>query len=354
MLVIFFVEGDVDRAFPGGFGLGLHLRKAIYYSFSLRFDAFYGRAFGLDPQPWSSALLPEQEVFNGYGLENPWFPSYRVTYGYGAVEGILNIGNLLFHKERNKWNLYLGLGAGLDSHKTELNLRDGNNLYSDLIVSSGYTDHKFNTRQGRLDIKDNLRSIYDDTYETEGFKKRGIFRFGDETNVHINLLASVGVSRKVTRRFNIALEHQVMYSDNDYLDGIKYRTATDQTNNVDVGHYTNLRLAFNLGNFSKKTEPLYWLNPLDNSLNDIAELKRRPVLDLTDADDDGVLDMFDEELDTPEGSPVDSKGRALDSDGDGILDIYDEEPYSPPGFDVNEKGVAQIPDDLKVTRDGRQ
>src|SRR5690606_36492206 len=106
--------------------------------------------------------------------------------------------------------------------------------------------------------------------------------------------ASLGVSRKLSKRINIGLEHQVMLSDNDMLDGIRFRTAYDQTNNNDIAHYTNIRVGINLGNFDKVSEPLYWLNPLNYQMNDIAELKQRPVFDLTDSDGDGVIDMLDQ------------------------------------------------------------
>lgn len=53
----FFIDGDVDRTIPGGYGLGLHLRKAIHYVFSLRGDFFYGVAKGIDPQSWSHQNL---------------------------------------------------------------------------------------------------------------------------------------------------------------------------------------------------------------------------------------------------------------------------------------------------------
>jgi len=148
-----------------------------------------------------------------------------------------------------------------------------------------------------------------------------------------------------------------MLSDNDYLDGVKFRTAGDQTNNADIMHYTNIRLGINLGNFDKVTEPLYWLNPLDATFNDIAELKQRPLLDLTDEDGDGIIDMLDQELDTPAGCPVDTRGVTLDSDGDGFADCKDEEPYSPPGFSVDNKGVAAVPtmteDDVNTIVDNK-
>jgi len=353
-----FIDGDVDRTIPGGFGVGLHLRKAVHYVFSIRADLFYGRATGLDPQLWSAERasagpggginpgggLLELDVYDRYRGTEGWFPSHRTTVVYGALQGVLNIGNLLFHKDRNKWNWYAAIGVGLSNHNTKLDLFDAeNNPYEMLETNTEWTQEKFDTRAGRSEIKDAINGIYDGEYETDGPKKRGIFRLGDETNIHVVWTASMGISRKLSKRINLGIEHQIMITDNDYLDGIAFRTALDQTNNLDIMHYTNLRLGINLGNFDKVTEPLYWLNPLDATMNDIAELKQRPVLDLTDEDGDGIIDMMDQELDTPAGCPVDTRGVTLDSDGDGFADCKDEEPYSPPGFDVNDKGVANVP-----------
>jgi hypothetical protein len=347
----FFIDGDVDRNIPAGYGVGLHLRKAIHYVFSLRGDLFYGQASGMDPQPWATQAngggLVENfanNVYSKYDNEEGWFPAHKTTYIYGALQAVINIGNLLFHKDRNKWNWYVAVGVGLDTHKAMLDLLDENgNAYTDLVTRSGYTAANFDTKAGRADIKDALDGIYDGDYETEGFKKKGIFRLGDETNIHVVWTGSMGISRKISKRFNIGIEHQIMATDNDYLDGIQMRTAVDATNNVDIGHYTNIRLAFNLGSFDKVTEPLYWLNPIDATMNDIAELKQRPVLDLTDSDGDGIIDMLDQEIDTPAGFAVDTRGITLDSDGDGVPDGKDKEPYSAPGFDVDANGIAAVP-----------
>lgn len=338
----FFIDGDVDTRLPGGYGVGLHLRKAIHYAFSVRADFMYGQTRGLDPQMWShfskgGGLV--EDVFAPYTNQDGWFPAYKTSYGYLALEGVLNIGNILFHKENNKWNWYTTLGAGLSNFSTKLNLLgDNNQPYSGL---SSIKDD-FNTKAGRKEIKKKLDNLYDNTYETPSWEKKGIFRLGDETNIHVVFTASVGVSRKLSKRINLGLEHQVMLSDNDMLDGIRFRTAYDQTNNNDIAHYTNLRLAINLGSFDKVTEPLYWLNPLKYQMNDIAELKQRPVFDLTDSDGDGVIDMLDQEPDTPMGAKVDTKGVALDSDGDGIPDYKDKEPFSPPGYLVDKDGKADV------------
>lgn len=338
----FFIDGDVDRRIPGGYGVGLHLRKAIHYVFSLRADFMYGQARGIDPQMWSHVSKGGglvESVYSPYANQDGWYPSHKTSYGYLAMQGVLNIGNLLFHKDKNKWNWYTAIGAGLSSHKAKLDLLDGNgNPYSGLASISD----NFDTKAGRKDIIKTLDAKYDGVYETEGWKKAGIFRLGDETNIHVVFTASMGISRKLSKRINLGLEHQVITSDNDALDGIRFRTALDQTNNNDISHYTNLRLGINLGNFDKVTEPLYWLNPLDAQMNDIASLKQRPVFDLTDTDQDGVIDMLDQEMETAAGAPVDTRGIALDSDGDGLADFKDEEPYSPVGSPINDKGVAQV------------
>ncbi len=355
------ISGDVDSKLPGGYGIGLHLRKAIHYVFSIRADLFYGQMKGLDPQAWTHSSQGGglvESTYSSYANENGWFPSTKTTYIYGALQGVINIGNLLFHKDRNKWNWYATIGVGLDTHKANLDLLGSDGLpYSDLISTVNALGHDFDTRDGRKQIKDFLNTVYDGEYETEGPKKKGIFRLGDDTNIHLVWTTSMGISRKLSKRFNIGLEHQIMLTDNDFLDGIKNRSAVDQTNNLDIIHYTNIRLGINLGNLDKVTEPLYWLNPLQGTFNDIAELKQRPILDLTDEDGDGIIDMLDQELDTPAGCPVDTRGVTLDSDGDGYADCKDEEPYSPPGFDVDSKGVAAVPtiteDDVNTIVDNK-
>ncbi len=347
----FFLDGDVDELKPlAGYGFGIHLRKAIHYVFSVRFDLFYGQTYGLDPQPWNDALTPENNfggIFDNYVANNSnWYPSYKLEYVEGSIQAVLNLGNILFHKERNKWNLIAFAGLALNSNQTMLDLYDAyGNIYNvtsvDLITGAG------NQRQKRIERLNRLKEIYDGKYETKSYKKRYLFEIKDKYLIHGAFLGGIGIYRKINKRVNIGLEHQVMFNDNDYLDGMKYRTANDQSNENDVLHYTNIRLAINLSNFKRKTEPLYWMNPMENIFNDIAKLKQRPVLDLTDSDGDGVIDMMDMEQDSPAGCPVDTRGITLDSDEDGLADCKDKEPYSPPGYEVDENGVALIPDNKK-------
>ena len=268
------------------------------------------------------------------------YRNYKSTNIYGAVEGILNLGNILFHKERNKWNIYLGLGVGVNNSDTKINNRDGSNSIYNWESATVNSDAKYPDKV--KSIKDAVN--FDDSYETTAKNERGVGFFNDNGNLHLQAHGAVGVSRKLNRRVNLSLEHKILLNDFDGWDGFQYRSNLDQSNDNDQGHYTSLRIGINLGSFEKRTEPLYWLNPLDGALNDVAELKQRPKFDLTDTDGDGVIDLIDQEKNSPAGAPVDTRGIVLDSDKDGVADYQDDEPYSPPGYEVDDKGVAIIPD----------
>lgn len=344
----FFTDGDVDPKQPfSGWGLGLHMRKAIHYVFSLRGDIMFGRTKGLDPQ-FTNKETAAQDLneTTARGKHNGIYRNFKESFFTANLNGVVNVGNLLFHKERNKWNWYVFMGLGFDNNVTKLDVLKGDAAYDFSSVTGNV-----NTKKGRKDIKRQIRDISDGKYETQARKKVAIFRWGDDINVHAVFSAGTGISRKLSKRINLGVEHQLLTSDNDLLDGFVYRTTLDQSNNNDVSHYTNIRLGINLGDFNKKTEPLYWLNPLDGVLNDVADLKQRPVLDLTDTDGDGVIDMIDQEKNSPAGSIVDTKGVALDSDHDGVPDHLDKEPYSPPGFTVDGAGVAKIEKEKVLTED---
>ena len=355
-----FISGDVEAPAFAGYGLGLHLRKSISYVFSLRLEGTYTSSKGGDARFTPAQTLRAERTFlqngNNTGTVGSYLAdgsgihrNYKTSNIFLSVEGVVNIGNILFHKERNKWGLYGVVGLGVNIPNVNINLLDGSGAYNFASVASGLD---LTTRQGRKDARSNLKDLLDSDYETEGGKENTIITlFGDEKSVipHINL--GLGISKKLSKRISLGFEYQIMLSDNDLLDGFENRTRFDETNNLDIPHFASVRLGIALGSFEKRAEPLYWLNPLDAPFNDIAELKQRPKFDLTDSDGDGVIDMIDQEKDSPAGCPVDTRGVVLDSDGDGVIDCKDEEPYSPPGFDVNSVGVAQIPDDGYLSED---
>lgn len=158
-----------------------------------------------------------------------------------------------------------------------------------------------------------------------------------------------GLAYRFSPKFNLGLEYtvaQVLGADGDLLDGDQ-NVGAQRTTYRDAFHWPHLSLNFNLGgkdkNGNKKSEPLYWVNPLGMTADAITALEARPVYDPTDTDGDGIIDAIDQEINSPAGARVDTRGVTLDSDGDKVPDYKDKEPFSPPGFPVNADGVAQVP-----------
>lgn len=158
-----------------------------------------------------------------------------------------------------------------------------------------------------------------------------------------------GLSFRFNSKFNLGVEYtvaQVLGSDGDLLDGDNNQDD-NRTTYRDAFHWPHLSLNFNLGGKdkagNKKSEPLYWVNPMETAGNAISELEKRPIYDPTDTDGDGIIDAIDDEDNSPAGARVDTKGVTLDSDGDKVPNYMDKEPFSPPGYTVNKDGVAQVP-----------
>ncbi len=352
-----FISGDVEAPFPAGYGFGLHLRKALNYTFSLRFDATYQSSRGYDARP--AAAFANERIYYQNVAESPalaayanagaiYHRNYKASILMGSMEGLINIGNVLFHKPSNRTNFYMIAGIGLNMPRVFSDLLDANGNPYDM---SAVADGDNQTAEKRRNSRSNLKDLLDGDFETRGGIEKDIITLGDNKTLIPHFNVGAALSKKLSRRINLSLEHRVMLSDNDLLDAYEYRTNSDESNANDFAHYTSLRLGINLGSFEKRVEPLYWVNPLDGPFTDIAELKQRPKFDLTDSDGDGVIDMTDQEINTPAGCPVDTRGVTLDSDGDNIADCKDQEPYSPPGYEVNTDGVAQVPDPGYLTEE---
>ena len=158
-----------------------------------------------------------------------------------------------------------------------------------------------------------------------------------------------GLAFRFNSKFNLGLEYtvaQVLGDDQDLLDGLN-NESNDRNISRDFFHWPHLSLNFNIGGKdkagNKKSEPLYWANPLETAGNAISELEKRPIYDPTDTDGDGIIDAIDDEDNSPAGARVDTKGVTLDSDMDKVPNYMDKEPFSPPGYTVDKDGVAQVP-----------
>ncbi|MBX2891009.1 MAG: OmpA family protein [Saprospiraceae bacterium] len=276
-----FIVGDIDAKFPG-IGAGLHVRKSLDHLFSLRFNGNYFSAKN------------EEGIRTS---ENTWLS--------GSGQVVVAVNNFRFNKPHRKLLINVFAGVGVNSYSTE---------FTNIQQTDGSTSGKI------------------------------------ESSATGHLELGAGLAFRVGPRFNIGLEHTV-YSvfggRADLLDSDE-NVGRPVTTYRDLLQFPHLSLNFNLGGTDKKTglkksEPLYWANPMTQIGDAIAALEARPVYDPTDTDGDGIIDAIDQEINSPAGARVDTRGVTLDSDGDKVPDYKDKEPFSPPGFPVDADGVAQVP-----------
>lgn len=277
----FFIAGDVKQEF--GYGYGLHFRKATDYMFSLRLDLMGGQASGKNPV---TNIAREYEL--------SWYSATAL--------GVFSLNNFRFDRVNRRFNYFAMVGGG-------------GNYYTSDFSSAG----------------------------SDGNPRMGVI----EREIAPHATVGAGLAVRLGKKVNVAIESQgfVLFGKRaDQLDGI---TKEDGVRSAftDIPVYTSLRINFNLGNSSNRSEPLYWCNPLEGVMKDLEAVKKRQDEALADTDNDGIIDAIDQEPDTPADVPVDTKGRTLDSDKDGIADYKDKEPYYPPrtGETVNEDGVVINP-----------
>lgn len=262
-----------------GIGAGLHVRKSLDNVFSVRASVLYAQT-------------------KNEGGDNDTRKSEMSPWLSGSAQLVAAVNNMRFNKPYRKVLVNVFAGLGINQFTTN---------FENVPQASGASTNEYKS----------------------------------DLNAHVEVGAGLGF--RISPRFNIGLEHQVITvfgRSADLLDSDQ-NVGRNVTTFRDFLHYPNLRLNFNIG--KGKAEPAYWVNPLAQVSDAIAALEARPVYDPTDTDGDGVIDAIDQEINSPAGARVDSRGVTLDSDGDGVPDYKDKEPYSPPGFPVNADGVAQVP-----------
>lgn len=284
--------GVVFSGLDGGFsnkpsyGLGIHLRKALDYTMSIRGGIDFLNVKGTN----GTSGLALANTFGGAVIKSTDAKLFSVTFDY-----LLSLGNSRLESARKVWNPYLFFGLS------------GGSATVNVTTASGEKELSPTVNVGKLMFAGRL---------------------------------GAGVGYRISDNMTLGIEQLIMLavgSRSDFLDGTKREGK-------DIPLYTNIRLGFNLGGKdSKKSAPIWWASPADQIIADINELKARKQYDPADTDGDGVIDAVDQEKESPAGARVDTRGVTLDSDGDKVPDYKDNEPFSPIGYKTDGNGVAQVP-----------
>lgn len=344
------INGDVDPLF--GWNAGINLRKSLGYLSSIRLGVNYLKPKGSDADRKNAdgrgtashlispsgkgsrfnKLSPTIKVPNG--ADWLYEHEFKQTAIFPYAEFVLNLNNINFHREQNRFNVDLGLGAGaymFETLTTFKDIRDGNT-----VVGT---------------VKDLNLSNSEDTRD-DLFKS-------DKYDVVPAAEASLGLNYRLSDRIAVGVKPRFIYTWDDWLDGEAYDDTgigvsnTDYSPNKDHNFAVNAALEFALGNKEKRQQPLWWQNPVNfayDHLKDDYEFDDEYLFE--DSDGDGVVDRLDKEPDSP-CSFVDGGGVAIDSDKDGIVDCNDACPFTPAALisEIDENGCTPEPEDKNCCDD---
>jgi outer membrane protein OmpA-like peptidoglycan-associated protein len=338
---VFNVFGDVPSTLFTVPNVGVHIRKAFGYIFSARLEYVHGTAKGLAWQSSQGYRGKTGNPWNDLGYTAPVFYNYKTQVNDLSLEGIFSLNNIRFHKSKTGVNFYALAGVGAAIYDAKVNALNGSTPYTFNITTA-------QTWKNRGDIRDDLKNLLDDSYETDaenhGDRRPKLFGQTFKPVAHFG----AGVAFKLSNRVNLAIEDRFTVTNDDLLDGQRWAEqpapgSAVLSQNFDTYNFASIGLNINL--VSKAVEPLWWQNPLDYAYQEIRKPKYmilpKPVL--PDADGDGVTDQFDQEQ-TPQGCPVDSHGVSLDTDGDGVPDCRDKEKITPTAWQpVDADGVGKAP-----------
>jgi hypothetical protein len=345
------VSGDVRSWLPT-FGFGIHARKSLGYTFAARLEYDYMVAKGLNWQPSYSGYAANNVISRYYSsaAHTPVFYNYRTTIQELALQGLVTLNNINFHRAKSGISIYALGGVGIMTYSTFYNLLDANGNpynYSQIVNQFGAGGFTYSNRK---DIKSALKNMMDGSFETMAQRDNsqpGIF---GGTPYRPVLDLGGGMEIKLSDKFNIAIEDKVTITKTDLLDGQEWQETGSpavhaMTRDYDTYNFLSVGLNYNIG--KRAVEPLWWINPLDYAYSEINAPRHmklpKPVLD--DADGDGVTDQFDHEPNTPAGCPVDTHGVSRDTDGDGVPDCKDKELITPTQCQpVDADGVGKCPD----------
>lgn len=247
------IAGDVASNFPT-FGWGLHVRKALGYSLSLRAEYVNGTATGLNWQEALNYMKNPTWRDNGY-VGNTVTPSgdrlpatdyvfynYQTKFSDIGLQAIFNFSNIKFHSAKTKVGLYVLAGVGYTWYNTKVNALNG---------SANYTSEFNNIANGTInydnkkDIRKALKNALDDSYESEAQSnddRDGTKRFSGTLGA--------GISYRISRRFNIALEDRLTFLKDDLVDGQQWSEHPHgdaaPTRNFDSINFLSLGLNINI------------------------------------------------------------------------------------------------------------
>ncbi len=292
----------------GRIGYDLNISQRLYKPLQLNFNILFGK---LGANEW---VNNRQENFQS-------------EIRSGGLSLVYDFGNIMPDRYRIRPWVSAGINSFEFLSKTDLFDRYGNKYYYWSDGSIKNMDESAPTAS--LAVNLNRDYVYES--DIRELNKDGFGKYQERAWA---FPLGLGALMKVTDRVDFKIGVQYYFTTTDYVDGITNKSVGTRagTKQKDNFVYTSFSLQYDLVVHRK---PKFDTLP-DDYFDDINWL----AIDNLDYDEDGVRDLDDKCHGTPKGAKVDVFGCPFDDDKDGVPNPLDEELESPPGFEVNSKGVA--------------
>ncbi len=223
---------------------------------------------------------------------------------------------------------FFSVGAHFINFKTFSDLRDQNDLqYYYWSIDNTLRAAPYQDQNGVIAPASTQILERDFTYETELSQTID----GSQATIKNSAMSfpiTLGMKFRLAEFFDVRLAGMYNILTTDFLDAFTDGTNDSYFNTVVSMHYT-------IGKkyVSKKEKKFKGV--------DFGGMAK------TDADRDGITDIFDECPNTPSKVKVDSKGCPLDDDNDGVANYLDKEPNSAANATVNRDGITLTEQELE-------
>ncbi|MES2140156.1 MAG: hypothetical protein V4511_10655 [Bacteroidota bacterium] len=186
------------------------------------------------------------------------------------------------------------------------------------------------------DASQSVEIFRDYTYESD-VREKNLDGFGKYPERSFAVPVGAGVIFKINDYVNFKMGATMHFTFNDYIDGVTEKSIGNRQGNSKNDNFmmTSFSLHYNLGTSKKGKKKREAARDNEENYRNVDFA----TLDLDDTDKDGVTDWDDQCQGTPPGVPVDEKGCPLDGDNDGIPNYKDDELKSPKGALVSTRGV---------------
>lgn len=216
---------------------------------------------------------------NSIPIDKTYFKGTTLSLETNVIYNLSNIIENMHHNNERKFNYSFLLGVGVQTYDSKLYHVNTNKL----LVDYGNSPSK-NSSTGSF-------------YYTFGFN----------------------VKYKLKKNLEIEFRQNFNINEEDHLDAL-----ISNKSNLDYFYKSNIGIVYTLND--KENKNFAWYDNADFIIVDKDTNITEKSIEEDDDDNDGVINKYDIEANTPIGAIVYGNGVAIDSDEDGIINLYDKCP----------------------------